>query len=296
MMAINVNGLSKRFGRVEALKEVSFSVPQGETVVLWGSNGAGKTTILRCLLGVLAFDGALQVSGFDVSTQGKQVRSHIGYVPQEIRLHQDQSVWETVSFYARLRRIKTDRAKELLREWDLSSAQKQSVNHLSGGMKQKLALIIALLSDPPILFLDESTSHLDLKTRHEFVSQLSKLQKSGKTILLCSHRLSEVCKLADRVIVLEQGRKLKEGRSEEIRALISDTAILSLTVGEQNCKKAAELIHQRGFEVTHNETCLWVEIPVARKSEPLQLLYEKSIPVLDFELEDEVGHDEDARG
>jgi ABC-type multidrug transport system ATPase subunit len=215
---ITAQNLSKRFGRNQVLKGIDFTVRKGETVVLWGPNGAGKTTILRCLLGILSFSGTLHVLDFDVAKQGKQARFQIGYVPQEINLHQDQSVWETLLFYARLKKVSTDRARELLDQWEMRPAAKQRVNHLSGGMKQKLALMIALLSNPPILFLDESTNHLDVKARREFVSHLEMLKQLGKTILICSHRLSEAVKLADRIILLEEGRKVGEGTPEEMSA------------------------------------------------------------------------------
>lgn len=292
---ITVQDLSKRFGQSQVLKDVNFSAQRGETVVLWGPNGAGKTTVLRCLLGILSFEGKLQVSGLDVASQGKQVRFQVGYVPQEINLHQDQSVWGTVLFYASLKKVKQDRAKALLDEWGLCPAAKQLVGHLSGGMKQKLALIIALLSNPSILFLDESTNHLDLKARHEFISRLGTLKQLGKTILLCSHRLSEVRKLADRVILLEAGKKVSEGKPDEARSEMADRALLSLTVSRQNCEKAAELIRRHGFSVQRNGTSVWIEVPLDRKIEPFQLLQAAAIPVLDFEMETEEELDEQDR-
>lgn len=287
MITISVDGLTKRFGRIEALKDVSFAVHQGETVVLWGPNGAGKTTVLRCLLGILPFQGELRVLDLDISTQGKQVRSQVGYVPQEIRLHQDQSVLETVLFYARLKKVGGTQAKKLIQQWGLDSTEKQMVGHLSGGMKQKLALIIALLSNPAVLFLDESTSHLDLRTRYEFVTHLEMLKQSGKTILLCSHRLSEVGKLADRIIMLEQGKKVREGRPDEVKNSISDTAVLSLMMEEQYYTKATELLNRYGVNAKCNGACVWVEVPLTQKAELFRLLHEASIPIVDFELETE---------
>jgi nitrous oxidase accessory protein len=221
---IRARGVSKRYKKVQALSNVDFEVRRGEAVALWGPNGAGKTTLLRCLLGIIRFEGSAEVEGFDVKRRGRDARSLVGYVPQEIRLHQDQTVWETVSFYARLRGVPRERVEKLLNEWDLPASRHQMVQNLSGGMKQKLALIIALLSDPPLLFLDEPTSSLDARTRHEFNLVLDRLKGAGKTLVFCTHRASEVRKTADRVIVLDGGVIKAEGRPESVRPHLSRRA------------------------------------------------------------------------
>lgn len=213
---IRARGVSKRYKKVQALSGVDLEVRQGEAVALWGPNGAGKTTFLRCLLGIVRFEGSVEVSGFDVKQRGRDARSLIGYVPQEIRLHHDQTVWETVIFHAELRGVPRERVEKLLNEWDLSASRHQMAQNLSGGMKQKLALIIALLSDPPLLFLDEPTSNLDARARREFNSVLDLLKASGKTLVFCTHRASEVRKSADRVIILEGGVIKVEGRPESV--------------------------------------------------------------------------------
>ena len=202
---IRIQGVSKRYKKVRALSNVDLEVRRGEAVALWGPNGAGKTTLLKCILGIVRFEGSIQVAGFDVKRRGRETRSLIGYVPQEIRLHQDQTVWETVSFYARLRGVARERVERLLSEWGLAVSRNQMAQNLSGGMKQKLALIIALLADPPILLLDEPTSNLDEDARGEFSRILGLLKFSGKTLLFCTHMASELKESADRVIYLEGG-------------------------------------------------------------------------------------------
>lgn len=217
-------GVSKRYKKVQALSSVDLEVRQGEAVALWGPNGAGKTTLLRCLLGIVQFEGTIEVNGFDVKRKGREVRALIGYIPQEIRLHQDQSVWETVFFYAQLRGVSRERVEKLLKEWDLSASRHQMAQNLSGGMKQKLALIIALLSDPPLFFLDEPTSNLDAHTRREFNLAVSRLKSANKTLVFCTHRASEVRKNADRVIILEHGVIKTEGRPESVRPYLARRA------------------------------------------------------------------------
>ncbi len=285
--AIHVSGLNKNFRKQNALKDLNFDIQKGETVVLWGSNGAGKTTALRCLLGSVSFEGNVFVLGHNVKTNGKLVRSHIGYVPQEIRLYIDQTVLEIVSFYAALKRVPRARVKELLKRWGLSEFENRFVNHLSGGMKQKLALVIALLSDPEILFLDEPTSNLDLKARHEFLSFLTELKLEGKTILLCSHLTTEVWRLADRVIVLDQGEKISEGLPESVRHFLGGSTVLFLAVSEKDEKRALELLKFKNFQAELNHAGIMIHVSPDKKMEPFRVLQEAGISVLDFEVGNE---------
>ena len=216
---ISVKNLNKDFSHVTALSKVSFEVGVNEALALWGSNGAGKTTLLKCLLGIISFGGDIRVMNLDSRRNSKEVRRNVGYIPQEIRLHPDQSVWETACFYAAIRGVSKKRSDLLLKQWGLDEARKKMVQTLSGGMKQKLALVIALLSEPPILLLDEPTSNLDTRSRLEFSEMLEQLKKAGKTLIFCSHRMSEVRKTADRVLWLENGLKKMETEPSALQSL-----------------------------------------------------------------------------
>ena len=283
--AITARHVSKRFGAFTAVDGMSFDVQAGETMVLWGANGAGKTTVLRCILGVIPFDGAITILGHEVPRDGKAARRLLGYVPQELGLYGEQSVMELVAFYARLRRLPTERAMALLESWDLARCARQPVRTLSGGMKQKLALVIALLSDPPVLLLDEPASSLDVRARQELYALLERLKQAGKTMLLCSHRAGEVLKLADTVMVLERGRLLHAGTPEAVRRFVDREVMLALTVPSTQKAQAAALLTQHGFAVHLNNTQVWVSVDGARKAQPLQVLAEAGIPVLDFDVE-----------
>ncbi|MBI3304511.1 MAG: ABC transporter ATP-binding protein [Deltaproteobacteria bacterium] len=284
-LALVVHDVVKRFGEKVAIDHVTFQVKAGETVVLWGPNGAGKTTLLRCILGLIRFEGAITVLGCDTLREGKAARGLLGFVPQELGLHGEQTVMEAVTFYARLRRVPLAQALSLLETWQLTESSRSLVRTLSGGMKQKLALVIALLANPPMLLLDEPTSNLDVRTRRELSTVLEQLKTAGRTILFCSHRTSEVSKLADRVIVLEQGRKIEEGAPEAVRHHLSERLVLSLTLSPSHKAQAALLLEHHGFTVELNGTHMWVHVIAGRKVEPLQLLAEAKIPVVDFEIE-----------
>jgi ABC-type multidrug transport system ATPase subunit len=284
--AVVVQGLTKRFGRVLAVHDVDLTVTQGETVVLWGANGAGKTTLLRCLLGLLPFEGVAQVLGLDVRAQGKTVRSRIGYVPQDVRLPAEVSVRETVAFFARLRGVPLAEGAQLLAHWQLAEAASQQVRALSGGMKQRLAVVLALLGDPPILLLDEPTSHLDAQARRDLSDVLEQLKRQGKTMVCCLHRVGEAWKLADRLVLLEAGRKMREGAPGEILGALSEGAVVTMTVPREDTDRAAALLAASGLTVARNGMQLWVTVPAGRKVEPIRRLLDAGIEILDMEVGD----------
>jgi len=286
--AVAVESLRMRFGSVTALEEVTFTVPARQTLVLWGANGAGKTTLLRCLLGLLPYRGRVRIFEHDARRAGKRARALVGYVPQEIHLHEHLSVLETVRFFADVRGVARGQAEALLETWRLDRALwPRAVRGLSGGMKQKLAVVIALLSDPPILLLDEPTSNLDVSSRRELSGLLEQLKRDGKTLVCCSHRSGEAWKLADRVLVLERGRCVLDGRPDTVRARIHDRAVITLTIPAEHTERAALLLSRSGFDVERNGTQLWVRVPVGDKAAPIQRLVASDVPIADLDVSEE---------
>jgi len=282
--AIEVKGLTKRFGEFVAVNAVSFNVQQGRVLALWGPNGAGKTTILRCILGLYRFDGEIKVLGQDVLKAGKEVRRLIGYLPQEIRLYGDWTVVEILNFYAKLRQVEPKRVEELIDEWNLREIADKPVSELSGGMRQRLAFALALLSDPPILLLDEPTANLDARTRKEVWSFISQIKQQGKTIVFCSHRPDEVRQFADYVLVLDKGIVIAEGKPNELANLVQEQVTLKLVVAEGQKFAAKEALQRKGFVVSLNGSQLLVTVPNDRKAFPIQVLIAEGILVHDFEL------------
>lgn len=282
---LRVKNLTKRFRRVEALSELSLEIAPGEAVALWGPNGAGKTTLLRCLLGILPYEGEIRLLGLDPRRQGREIRAKVGYVPQQIRLHSDQTVWETIGFYAQLRGIPTGRAADLVGAWGLGDTRGAQVQNLSGGMRQRLMLAIALLSDPPVLLLDEPTSNLDIATRRDFSAALGDLKKSGRTLFFCSHRLSEIRNLADKVVSFDGGRKVFEGKPSGLAAALSEWVELRIFVSEPDRLRAVECLARRGMAPVSNGEGLLVRVPAGQKAEPLRILLEERIGIVDFDAE-----------
>lgn len=283
--AIAVSRLSKRFGARTVLDDLNLDIRQGETVVFWGPNGAGKTTVLRCLLGIIPFEGSVSVFGCDVVRQGKRARQQIGYVPQELGLCGDRIVLETVEFMASLRGLPPQVGTEVLAKWHLDGTTSVPVRTLSGGMKQRLALGIALLGEPPIVFLDEPASHLDVRTRRDLYESLDRLKQVGKTLVLCSHRSDEVLRLADRVLILENGRLVMDGPPKQLRQRLSGWVELSIVVSENHCEQASALLAARGFYVQVNHRQLWVRTRIGQQAEPIGLLVAAGIAIEDIGME-----------
>jgi len=283
---IKVSKLTKKFGDFTAVQNVSFEIAPGEAVALWGPNGAGKTTIIRSLLGLHSAQGRLGVNGWDVKKDGKKVRSVIGYVPQELAFYDDLSTRDTLAFYAKLKGAPTPRAEEVLAEVGLSDHADKPVVALSGGMKQRLALAIALLADPLLLMLDEPTSNLDTGAREDFIRLLLRQKRAGKTLLLTSHRMEEVKILATRVLVLEDGqiKTVCEGPAE-LGDQLGMRVGLKLTVPDEMRGHAVSLLQARGFDATSNGSGLRVSVSPSTKTAPIKTLLAADIEVNDFEVD-----------
>lgn len=190
-------------GRV-ILDGVSFAVGAGESVALVGPNGSGKTSILRCLLGLVPFTGTATIGGHDVVRAPIAARTLIGYVPQKVAFG-DARAREALVFVARLRRLDPARATALLAEVGLAAHADERVRTFSGGMQQRLALAIALLGDPSVLLLDEPSASLDEQGQQTFDRIVARLRRHGCTLLMASHRREEVESLTDRVLHVERG-------------------------------------------------------------------------------------------
>ncbi len=281
---ISIRDLSMKFGRAAALEGVSLDVASGESVALWGSNGAGKSTLLRCVLGLLRFSGSIHVGGIDVQRRGKVARMLVGYVPQEIGFYDDVAVGRAIALFAGMKGVDRTAWRGALERVGLAGHEHKRVRDLSGGMKQRLALAIALLGDPPVLIMDEVTASLDAVGRDGFVKLLSELGAAGRTLLFASHREDEIQTLAHRVIVLHQGRIEQERDARTFARAGSEHAVLHLTIPQLERQRAIELLNLRGFSSTLNGVGVLVPVMVERKAEPFRVLAEAAVPIQNFEV------------
>ncbi len=281
---ILIDRVSHRFGRTLAVDSISLSVNEGESVALWGSNGAGKTTLIRCVLGLVRFQGTLRIGGHDARTAGKSARLQIGYVPQELGFYDDLGVGEALDLFSRLRGLGRPDAAASLQSVGLQGHARKRIRELSGGMKQRLALAIAMLGDPPILVLDEVTASLDALGREAFVSLLARLRGSGRTMLFASHRVEEIGALASRVAVMEKGRVLSDSPCQSFIAGVLNGAVLRLVVPQPARARAMTALRAGGFSPRLNGVGVLVPVCSEQKAAPFRLLADARVPVDDFEL------------
>jgi lipooligosaccharide transport system ATP-binding protein len=220
-IVIKAHDLTKKFGSFTAVDHIDFDVYKGECVGFLGPNGAGKTTTVRMIYCFLPLtEGELSVAGLDVSDHAREIKSMVGVAPQEDNLDPDFSVIKNLQVYARYFDISKAeaerRAKEQLAFFQLEEKQDVLIAELSTGMKRRLILARALINDPKILLLDEPTTGLDPQARHIVWEELRSLRKRGVTIILTTHYMDEAAVLCDRILLMDSGNIIEQGRPSEL--------------------------------------------------------------------------------
>ncbi len=220
---IQVENLFKNYGAVEALRGVSFEVAEGEVFGLLGPNGAGKTTTVEILEGLRTPDrGSVRVGGLDPQKAGNDFKQTVGAVLQSTSLPDKLRVSEALSLFSHFYQRRRDTG-ELLRRFQLEEKRHAFYSQLSGGQKQRLALALALVNDPRVLFLDEPTAGLDPQVRREIYTIIEELRREEKTILLTTHYIEEAERLCDRVAIIDYGRLMALGTPQELKSRSAGT-------------------------------------------------------------------------
>lgn len=217
-MRVEIQGARKRFGRVEALRGIDVSIPEGGRVALVGPNGSGKSTLIRTLLGLIDYEGTVLLDGRSPYDDREEVAARLAYVPQ-VAPALSATVHEVVRLVTNTRDLDVAAVAQVAArfELDIAKAGSQVFRNLSGGMKQKLLLSIAFASRPRLLVLDEPTASLDVRAREQFFALCAELP-AETTVFLCSHRVEELRHLAGRVVALEDGRVTFDGPATEYLA------------------------------------------------------------------------------
>jgi ABC-2 type transport system ATP-binding protein len=222
MPAIEVQHLTRRFGAFTAVEAISFEVAQGEIFGFLGANGAGKSTTIRMLCGLLApTSGSATVGGYDVARQPEQVKAHIGYMSQKFSLYEDLTVEENIRFFGEVYGLRNDRLARR-RDWALAMAglhdrRAALTRTLPTGWKQRLALACALLHEPPIVFLDEPTGGVDPVSRRAFWELINGLSEAGTTVFVTTHYLDEA-EYCHRILLMHAGQLVAGGTPTQLKA------------------------------------------------------------------------------
>lgn len=236
---VRIERVTKRYGELRAVNDVSLEIEPGEIFALLGANGAGKTTLIGCITGlVMGFEGKIEIAGFDVVDDYQITRRLVGLVPQELNYDGVFTVRETLEFQAGYFGVKASREQvdELLDRFHLLDKANSVSRWLSGGMKRRLMICKALMHDPALLFLDEPTAGVDVDLRDEMWSYVKELRARGTTIVLTTHYLEEAEQLADRIGIINRGRLLRVDDRESLMKEYGQLHV-NVTVGAVDVEK-----------------------------------------------------------
>lgn len=245
MSFVTIDKLRVTYGRLHAVRGISFQIPQGEVFGFIGPNGAGKSSTIKVLATLLRpTGGRASIGGIDVTSDPYKIRRRIGYVPDFFGVYEDLTVNEYLHFFAAAYRLdpaaRQATVRDVLELTDLSGKLDAQVDSLSRGMKQRLGLARVLLHDPDLLLLDEPASGLDPRARIEIRELLKELRNMGKTILISSHILHELSQLCTRIGIIEQGQLIAEGSLDDIYSQLALKRVIHVQLADQS----DSLLHQ----------------------------------------------------
>ena len=237
---IEVKNITKKYGNVVAVDNISFTIKDGEIVGLLGPNGAGKSTTMNTITGFIEqTDGNVIINGYDTLKKPKRAKSQIGYMPEGVPLYDDLTIKEFVTYMAELKKVKRKEKKEkvqdVITKTGLVEIQNKLIKNLSRGQKQRVSMAGALVGDPKVLILDEPTVGLDPKQITEIRSLIKDLGKKH-TVILSSHILSEVSQICDRVIIINKGKIVAEDTPSNLENKVSNNNVLYVTVEDTENK------------------------------------------------------------
>ncbi len=269
MNPIEVSGLKKHYGNLKAVDETSFTVNAGEVFGLLGPNGAGKTTTIEILEGLRERDGGdVKVLGLDPWKNGYELHKKIGVIPQEFTFLEKTNPREAILYYADLFNVKVD-PDQILKDVLLEDSAKNLFENLSGGQKQKTGLALSLVNSPELLFLDEPTTGLDPNARRAIWEVIRGLKAKGKTIILTTHYLDEAQQLSDRVAIMNHGKIVAMGTTEQIIAEHGSGERLEIGASE----KLADYIRANTeLEVKYDQTRNIISVPLKKRIDALAAL------------------------
>lgn len=291
---LEIRNLNKKFGKFQALNNMSMMIDEGELFGFVGPNGAGKTTTMRIVAGLLAADsGEVLLDGENVLFDNRRLKGKIGYMPDFFGVYDNLKAIEYMEFFASIYGIVGREARslslELMELVNLAGKEDCYVDTLSRGMKQRLCLARSLVHNPELLILDEPASGLDPRARFEMKEILRNLREMGKTILISSHILPELAEMCSQIAIVERGRLVVQGSVDEITCRVNDSQPVLIKVLE-NQENALQLIrenpHVQSVSYTEEHISVILRGGEREQAELLKYLFERQIPVCDFHQAD----------
>jgi ABC-2 type transport system ATP-binding protein len=267
--AIEVEHLTKTYGDVTAVDDISFTVDEGDVFAFLGPNGAGKTTTVEIIEMIRSADsGTIRVLGSDITRQPAAIKENIGVLPQEFQSFERLTVRETITYFARLyrRHADVDRIIDLM---DLRHKENDLYRTLSGGLKQRVGVGIALVNDPDIVFLDEPTTGLDPKARRDVWNAIAGLREEGKTVFLTTHYMEEAEYLADHIAIIHRGRIVAEGSLDDLIQEHGGKSVLSIRGTKTDEAMAA--LQGKGYAARAKDST--VEVKIEKKDAVIDILF-----------------------
>ncbi len=257
---IEVHDLHKSYGELQAVDGVSFRLARGEIFAFLGPNGAGKTTTVEMLEMIRTpTSGEIKIFGKDLDAGKDQIRERIGVLPQEFKSYDRLTVRETLLYFEALYDKETWDVDEILKLLGLEDKKNTQYLHLSGGLRQRVGVGMALVNDPEVVFLDEPTTGLDPRARREVWAIIRLLKEKGKTVFLTTHYMEEAEQLADRVCIIHRGRIIARGTVAELIANHGERRVMTIVGCEREC--VARMAQALGLEEEHGEVHSSVVVP-----------------------------------
>ena len=252
-LVIEAEGLTKRYGHILAVDHISFGVLKGEVFGFLGPNGAGKTTTIRMLTGLTKpTEGTARVMGFDIIRESKKAKKRIGLVPEVSNVYEELSVWDNLMFAGEIYGVpsveRKQKGRELLEMFELYYRRRDKAGKLSKGLKRRVAIAMALMNEPELLFLDEPTSGLDVPSARMIRNFIRSLNREGVTIFLATHNMEEANSLCERIAIMKQGRIVAVDSPEKLKNTIESSKSVVVSFSRLSRELKGKLEKLQGVE------------------------------------------------
>lgn len=278
---LNIVHITKKFGQIQAVNDVSFEVQAGEVYGLLGPNGAGKSTTIRCVSGLAQPDeGEVLINGFNIQSEPIKAKQQLGLVPQDLALYQDLTATDNLNFWGQAYGLKgavlKQRIETVLAQIGLQDRAKEPVKNFSGGMKRRLNFACGIIHQPKLLLLDEPTVGVDPQSREHLLSAIEALKANGTAVLYTTHYMQEAERLCDRVAIIDHGKIIAQGNVNELRQQMGEKDLITLE-GHFNEQDSNRLKEFEVLEFSAQKIRLLVTDAASRLSDILNLFEARQI-------------------